>query len=227
VFLQWRRGRLDGGVLLPLLLISLAGGGACAGACRELLMASRTPAEWAYNGLCVALGLLLTGLLAGPLAAWWASGQPPPALAPASHVILWLRRDPQSPGGLACVLGAVRFVFLFAAALACLMLVFEPGARDFPLAIYAAPSVGFALLALICGKHEADFEEIMLAAWIGFGGVWIAVAEHITQIQGEPWRWADGLNPHALGWTLLCLLLAASVLGPVFVELRTAQRQHA
>ena len=65
------------------------------------------------------------------------------------------------------------------------------------------------------------------SGWVGFAGLWIALTEHITMAQDEPWRLADGINQHALGWTLLCLLLAGSVLGPILVGLRAGQRQHA
>ena len=118
-------------------------------------------------------------------------------------------------------------MFLFGAALVCLALVFDLRSRDFPVALFSVPVIGLALLAWIKGKSEADLEEVLLAGWIGFAGLWIAVAEHIIIIQDEPWRLADGFNQHAIAWAALCLLLAGSVLAPVFVELRTGQRQNA
>ncbi len=229
VFLITQRGRraLDGDRILALLAISISGGGAWAGVCRDLVMANRTPLEWAYTSLYAALLLVATFLLGGPLAAWCSTGQPPPALAPASHLARGFRRDGQSFDGTARLLGVLRIAFLSGAALVCLLLVFDPDSRDFPLALYSAPAIGLALLAWIDGNSEADLEEILLAGWIGFAGLWIAVAEHITHPQNESWRLADGINQHALGWTLLCLLLAGSVLGPIVVELRTGQRQNA
>jgi len=225
VLLQWRRRKPDGGTLLALLAVSIAGGGAWAEVCRDLVMANRSWLEWAYTGVYAALLLVATFLLGGPLAAWCATGQPPPRPAPANALARQLRRGGQDFEETA--LGAVRIAFLFGAAVVGLLLVFNPGSRDFPLGIYAVPAVGLALLAWINGDNGADLEEILLAGWIGCAGVWIAVTEHLTFPQDGPWQVADGINQHALGWAALCLLLAVSVLGPVIVELRAGQRQHA
>jgi FtsH-binding integral membrane protein len=190
-------------------------------------MTNRTLLEWAYSGLYAALLVAATFVLSGHLAAWCSTGCPPPALASVSQLVQWLRHKDQSFNASSRLLGALRFVFLFGAALACLTLVFDLRSRDFPAALFSVPAVGLALLAWIKGKREDGLEEILLAGWIGFAGLWIAVAEHIIIVQGEPWRLADGINQHALEWAVLCLLLAGSVLIPVFVELRTGQRQNA
>lgn len=226
VVVQWRRRKLGAASLAALLAISISGGGAWVGFCRYWVMTSRTPVEWAYSGLYAGLLLVATVSLAIPLADWCATGKPLPALASASQLAQWLRHKGQGVDGTARWLGALRFGFLFGAALVCLVLVFDLRSRDFPLALFSVPATGLALLAWGKGKNDAGLEEILLAAWIGFAGLWIAVAEHLVIPQDEPWRWADGVNPYALGWAGLCLVLAGAVLGPVVVELRTGQRQH-
>jgi len=212
-----RRARLDGGTALALLAVSIAGGGAWAAYCRDMLMANRGPLEWAYTGLYAILLLAAIFCLGGPLAAWCAAGDPPPRPAPASQLLVWGRRD--GPASDARLLGLLRFAFLFGAALVCLMLVFDPGSRDFPLALFAVPAVGFSLLAWVNGG-EADVEERVMAVLIACAGLWTAVTEHITMPQQGPWQIADGINQHALAWALLCLLLAGSVLGPVWTGSR-------
>ena len=227
VIIQLRARKLDGGTFPALLAISISSGGAWAGFCRDMVMTNRTPLEWAYTGLYAALLLAATFVLGSPLAAWCSTGETVPAMSTASHLVRWFRRNDQSFDKTARLLGALRFVFLFGAALVCVCLVFDLRSRDFPVALFSVPAIGLALLAWIKGKSEADLEEVLLAGWVGFAGLWIAVAEHIIIVQDEPWRLADGINQHAIAWAVLCLTLAGSVLGPVVVELRASQRQNA
>jgi len=227
VLIHWKKRKLDGNTIFALLAISISGGGTWAGFCRDMVMTNRTPLEWAYTGLYAIFLLIAILVLGSTLATWSSTGKPIPAISPASHLVRWFRRNKQSFGITGCLLGALRFVFLFGAALVCLTLVFDVRTRDFPVALFSVPTIGLALLALVKGKSEVDLEEILLAGWIGFAGLWIAVAEHIVIVQDEPWRLADGINQHAIAWVTLCLILAGSVLGPVFVELRTGQRQNA
>jgi len=227
VFLVWDRRRLSGDRILALLAVSAIGGGGCVGYWRDLLMANRTVLEWAVTSPYAVFQMLAVLVLGRALAAWCAEGQPPPSLAPASQLVRWVRRNDQSFDGAARLLGALRFAFLFGAAVAGLLLVFDARYRDFPLALYAFPALGLALVSWIHGKNEADLEEILLAGWIGFAGIWIAVFEHVIIPRDEPWRWAAGVNLQAFAWMGLCLLLAVSVLGPVIVQLRPRQGQHA
>ncbi|MFM8333662.1 MAG: hypothetical protein ACKN9T_18440, partial [Candidatus Methylumidiphilus sp.] len=225
LLMQWRRRGLDRGGVLALLAVSVAGGGAWAGFCRDVLMASRSLLESAFGCVfAVSLAALILAL-GGVLAAWCGAGLPPPALASAGHLSRGLRRQDGCFGGEAGLLGGLRLVFLFGAALVCVLLVFDPGARDVPLALYVVPAVGFAVLAWIQGRSDAGLEEILLAAWIGFAGLWIAVAEHLLMVKGEPWRVADAVNHHALAWTALCLLLSGAVLAPALAEWR-GRRPH-
>ena len=227
VFMLWERRRLSGDRILGLLAVSIIGGGVCVGYWRDLAMANRNLLEWAVTGSYAIFQFAAVLVLGRALAAWCAEGLPPPCLAPASHLARWARRNDQRFDAPARLFGALRFVFLFGAALVSLLLVFDARYRDFPLALYAFPALGLALLAWIHGKNEADLEEILLAGWIGFAGVWIAVFEHVIIPRDEPWRLAVGINLQAIAWMGLCLLLATSVLGPVIVKLRTRQGQHA
>jgi exo-beta-1,3-glucanase (GH17 family) len=220
------RRKLNADFALALLAVSIAGGGALTGVWREMVMTNRSPLEWAVTGLYAALLLAAVYLLGSPLAAWCSHGDPTPSLAPASHLVRWARRNDQTFNRMARLLGALRLAFLFGAAVVCLLLVFDSRYRDFPLALYATPALFLSLLSWINGKCHADVEEILLAGWIGFAGIWIAVFEHVVTPQHEPWGLAAGMNQQALAWALLCLLLSASVLGPVIIELNARQRQH-
>lgn len=227
VVVQWTRRKLAGSAILALFAISIAGGGAWVGFVRDMVMTNRTLLEWGYFILGVTLLPVATYLLGSPLAEWFSSGNLPPAMASANQLVRWALHKGQSFDGTARLLGALRFIILFVAAVVCMMLVFDLRSRDFPLSFFSIPGIGLALLSWIKGKNNAELEEILLAGWIGFAGLWTAVVEHIVMLRYEPWRLGDGINQHALGWTALCLILASSVLGPVFVELRTRQRQDA
>ncbi len=229
VIIHWKQRLLQANINLTLFLlaVSICGGSAWIGFCRDLIMTNRTLLEWVYTDLYAGLLLAAIFIIGSPLAIWCSTSHPPKALAPISHLLPRLQDKSRNFDISSRLLGVLRFLFLFSAALVCLLLVFDVHSRDFPLALFSVPAVGLALLTWIKGKNEADVEEILLAGWVGFAGLWIAVLEHLTTVQDKPWRLADGINQHALGWTLLCLLLAGSVLGPAFFELRTRQRQNA
>jgi exo-beta-1,3-glucanase (GH17 family) len=216
--MRWRKP--SGLEILMRLIISTAAGGACLNLWRDMAMANRNGVEWSVTGLYLFLFIAVTFLVGAPLAAWCAKGEAPPAVAPVSHLFRWIRRNDHSYDGAARGLCVLRFAFLFGAALVCLLLVFDSRYRDFPLALYSVPTVGFALLSWVNGKSGADLEEILLAGWVGIAALWIAVSEHLITPRGEPWRLAEGVNQHALAWVGLCLLLSCSVLAPVVLELR-------
>jgi len=222
-FAFMHRRKLNGNFAWALFAVSVIGGGACTGFWREMAMTNRTPLEWTVTGLYAIFLVAAVFSLGRPLAAWCAMCDPTPNLAPVSHLVRWVRRNDQSFDGTGRLLGALRIAFLFGAALVCLLLVFDSRYRDYPLALYSAPALFLALLSWINGKSAADVEEIVLAAWIGFAGLWIAVFEHIVTSQNEPWGLAVGINQHALAWMGLCLLLAYSVLGPIIASLRARQ----
>ena len=187
-------------------------------------MANRNLLEWIVTsayGFFLFAAVFCYGI---PVASWCSKGHQPPDVAPFSHLVRWARRNDQSFDGAARLLGGLRFVFLFGAALVCLLLVFDSRYRDFPLALYSLPALFLALLSWIIGKTQADLEEFLLVAWIGFGGLWIALFEHLIIPREGPWQLADRVNPQVLEWAGLCLLLAVSVLGPVFVKLCAGKR---
>ena len=195
------------------------------GVWQELWLANRSLTEWAVTGTYAVFLLLATLLIGTPLVAWCADGRPMPRIAPASHLLRWFRRNDQSYDGTARALGALRIAFLFGAAFVCLLLVFDPRYRDFPVALYAVPAIGFALMAWINAGQEVDVEEIVLAVVIAATSPVIAANEHLVTPWDGPWSIAEGINRHALGWSGLCLVLAGSVLVPVIAQLRTGQGQ--
>ncbi|MGZ8243494.1 glycoside hydrolase family 17 protein [Methylomagnum sp.] len=212
---------------IVLAIVSVAGGGANLAVWRDLWMANRNWSEWTVTVLYAALLALATFQFGRAVSGWCAGGIKPPQLAPVSALVRWARRNDQSYVAAARVLGALRFAFLFGAALVCLLLVFDGRYRDFPVALYAVPTVGLSLLAWLDRKSTADLEEILLASWIAISAPWIAIAEHVIASPHEPWGWADNLNPQSIVWAGLCLLLAGSVLMPVILELRTRQGERA
>jgi glucan 1,3-beta-glucosidase len=212
--------------VLLLLTVSIAGGGANLAVWRDLWMANRDWSEWAVTVLYAALLVLATFEFGRAVASWYVSGARP-RLAPASALVQWVRRNDQSYDARARRLGGLRFAFLFGAALVCLLLVFDGRYRDFPVALYSVPTVGLTLLAWMDPHQRADLEEILLAGWIALAGPWIAIAEHLVTPPREVWEWAQHLNPQALAWAGLCLLLGGSVWVPAILELRARQHQDA
>ncbi len=224
-FLHWKHNPKQLNALPALLLISISGGGAWTAFCRELVMANRNLLEWAYTGLFASLLLALIFLLGRWLANWCVTQQLPHALPPISQVAPGLRLGLYSISSSNQHLSILRSLFLFSASLASLLLAFDTHAHDFPLALFSVPAIGFALLSWIKVKSEAGLEEILLAGWLGFAGLWIGVLEHVVIVQDKPWHLANSLNQHALLWSLLCLLLASSVLGPICYELQQKRRK--
>jgi glucan 1,3-beta-glucosidase len=223
--LLWlERRRLNGDGALALLAIGIAGGGAWTSFFRDMLIANRSPLEWAVTGLYAAALIAATLALGRSLAAWLTTNAPLPAVASASHLLRWLRRNDRSRSAQARLVGALRFLFLFGAAVVGLLMVFDARMRDFPSALYAAPALGLAFMSWIRPENDADLEEILLAGIIGFSGLWTAVNENLATPRLEPWSLPAAANYHALGWTAVSLLLAGAVLFPAFVELRARQR---
>jgi glucan 1,3-beta-glucosidase len=226
VFMQ-RWQNLNRWEIFLLLAVAIGAGSASLGVWLDLSAANRNPTEWIVTGTYGLLAILATFVLGAPLAAWCATGKPPPGIAPVSRLVLWARRNDQSFDSQARTLGALRIAFLFGAAFMCLVLFFDPRYRDFPLALYAVPTVGYSLLSWIDTSSQADLEEILLAGLIAVLTVLIALSEHLVTPREGNWTWAEAVNGHALAWCGLCLLLAGSVLVPVLAELRTRQRQCA
>lgn len=225
IFALLARDRLNTQVALALLAVSVIGGGACVGYFRDIWMTNRNPLEWTYTGIYGVFLFAAVFCYGIPLASWCSKGHQPPDVAPFSHLVLWARRNDRSFDGTARLLGGLRFAFIFGGGLACLLLVFDARYRDYPLALYSVPALFLVLLSWVKEKATADLEEMFLAVWIGFAGLWIALFEHVVIPRDGPWQWADGLNPYSFAWAGICLMLAASLLGPVSVKLYTGKRQ--
>ena len=88
--------------------------------------------------------------------------------APAVAIARWLRTNTCAWSAFERLLGALRFAILFAAAFVSLALAFDPRYRDFPLAAFATPAAGYALLAWVSDPvaraASAGREERVLAA---------------------------------------------------------------
>jgi glucan 1,3-beta-glucosidase len=210
-----------------LFLVSLAGGGLSTAFWRELWMANRTLLEWAAT---VPYALLLSASIlafGGAITGWCTRGISPSSLAPMTGLIRWIRRNEKLYDGSGLFLGSLRFAFLFGAAYVSVLLVFDPRYRDFPLALYTAPAVGMAILSWIQIRISIHLEEIVLAGWIGFAGIWVSVTEHLLTPPEEAWHFAGTINPSALLWTLVSLLLSGSILIPALIERRARQYQYA
>lgn len=101
------------------------------------------------------------------------------------------------------ILSVLQFTFLFGAATVCALLVFDARYRDFPLALFAVPVLGFFLLAVAgvgCERPDGGdgVEERLLAAVIALAAPIIV--------------WSEGLaNRHAMAWAALCWMLAGGV----------------
>jgi glucan 1,3-beta-glucosidase len=180
----------------------LAFAGAAAGAllARQVEVvktASRDAFEWAVGAGFTAAAALACLLCALALARWLA-GERPAVPAAASELARWFRTNVSRRSTAERWLGTLRFVVLFAAALVSLLLAFDPRYRDFPLAGFAAPAVGFALVAWVARGTPGEAEERWLAL------VLVAAAPVIL------WR-ETPTNVDALAWIALCGALAASV----------------
>ncbi len=134
-----------------------------------------------------------------------ATAEPSPARLPAAlaESLDWLLSPWTRPGS-GTILGLLRLTALIGAATASLGLCFDPRYRDFPLAGFAVPAVGFFLLACWRGgirRRRPDArEEAVLSLILVAGAAFIAVNE-------------GPLNRQALAWCLLTLLLAAPGIG--------------
>ena len=188
---------------LGTLFLALAGAATGALAARQaevVAAASRDAFERAIGAGFSALAVLAAALCAVALARWLGGQR---ALHPASAAELarWFRTNASPRSPVERMLGCLRFVVLAAAAFVSVLLAFDPRYRDFPLAAFAPPVMGFALLAWVGPGNPGEAEERMLAA------VLAAAAPVIL--------WRETLaNVDALAWVALCGALAASVMLP-------------
>ncbi|HKO87151.1 MAG TPA: hypothetical protein VJU83_01390 [Burkholderiales bacterium] len=181
--------------------------------------------EWWLLGLYTLFVPWLGIRLIQSVARWMDSGHISRP-APLSGFARWFNTNVRTYRSIERALGLLRFLFLVAAAIVCLLHVVDPRYRDFPVAMFLLPACGFALLGWIAVHSEhfaddvrahADVEERVLALWLIPSAISISLRE----------GWA---NPHAQIWALLCLLFAFAVLWPDrrLRQLRdTRQSKHA
>ena len=170
--------------------LAAASGGAAGGMIVVLhgehaLQAYRSGLEWAVLGTVALLGALLPVTLAR----WSGTGRAP------AFATLWSATQHPATAALRAF-SVLRAALLFAAAVAALLLAFDPRYRDFPLWLYALP----ALYAGIAAWWLADNgrEERICAA--------VIAAAALLRWSTEP------LNPQACAWLLCALALAAPAL---------------
>jgi glucan 1,3-beta-glucosidase len=206
------RPRLRGGMFL--LFAGSAIGAAVLAQTHSVRIACRNAGECSIGAGFSVLSLMAAVACAVAIARRL-DGLPGAAPAPAVEIARWMQTDTSNWSRSDRVFGALRFALLFGAAFVALGLAFDPRYRDFPLAAFAAPAVGFAALAWLSGPAgramSAGREERVLAA---------VLAACVPVIV---WRETTA-NLDALAWVALCLLLAASAGLPVA---RARQRDQA
>ena len=158
----------------------------------------REHAQFAYRDAfeMIALGgVFAAGIVLPMLIARWNPGTPLPSLEKA-----WqdLRKRPSSRCESATLLGMLRGILLFAAAVAALLLFVDPRYRDFPVLLYLVPALSFSALGWTSeGRHGIEERVCALVIAITVIGRWLT----------EP------ANPQAIAWLLTGLLLALPYLG--------------
>ena len=189
------------------LLLMILSGAACGAA---LWQGAIDLPQWARNPLGAAIGgayLIAAGLtsfyLARVLAAWCDGIAPAGTPAPVAGLLRWFMSNESEFGARERALGVFRFVLLFGMAAVCLLLWADPRYRDFPVAVFVVPAVGYGLLALVRGRPvlAPAPEECSIAVLIAVSACGIALQ--------EGWQ-----NAQALEWCGVCLVFAASVIVP-------------
>jgi exo-beta-1,3-glucanase (GH17 family) len=204
-----RRSKSGTWYTTALLLLGYSGGALLAAECGHLLTASRDGFEWLMGSSWALLELITSWWLAHTFARYLQT--PGESYSERIYRFRLLDRiglrqtiNPQE---------LLWFLWLFAAAVVCLLLVFDPRYRGFPIALFLPAAAGFATLSLLYpgAIRKISLENRILAAWLGFAALLI------LSIEGTA-------NTQALAWAALCVLLSGSVWLPY---LRTRQHQHA
>ncbi len=227
VLCGWLSGpRPDGLTVIALALGGFGAGAVLAAQWEAIQHTSRDSLEWGVTGFYSLCAVWLALRLGQALNRWYEIGAVARP-APMAALVRWFGTNEDTYRPLERSLGLLRTIFLFGAATVCLLHVFDPRYRDFPLALYAIPALGYALLSWIAvgppytltrdHRPHAAVEERWLAYWLLPASIWIAVYE-------------GPHNGHALWWAGLCVLLSFAVLAPGAVASHRSlagQRQHA
>ena len=219
---QWQRGWIAAAIMAGIfvllattsigafgLLLMILAGMACGAAlwqgAIDLTQWARNSREAVSGGVYLVAAGLTSFYLARALAAWCDGIAPAGAPASIAGLLRWFMSNESEFGPRERVLGVFRFVLLFGMAAVCLLLLADPRYRDFPVAVFAVPACGYALLALVCEPRPVaapGAEECSIAVLIAVSSAGIAVQ--------EGWH-----NTQALEWCGVCLVFAASVIAPL------------
>jgi len=228
VLVGWLAGPRPGGLtVIALALAGFASGATLYAQWEAIGHSSRDSIEWAVTGFYSLCALWLAIKLAQALNRWFEIGATPRP-APIAAIVRWFATNEDTYRPLERSLGLLRAIFLFGASLVCLLHVVDPRYRDFPLALYAIPAIGYALLSWMAmgppytltrdRRPHLQIEERWMAYWLIPASIWIVVDE-------------GPYNGHAMWWGALCVLFSLAVLSPGFVATRrrrfAGERQHA
>lgn len=227
VLSSWMNGPRPGGLtVIALLLGGFASGATLFAQWQAIEHSSRNTLEWFVTGFYSLCALWAALKLGQALNRWFEIGATPKP-APIAAIVHWFATNDDTYRPLERTLGMQRTLFLFGMAVVCLLHVFDPRYRDFPLALYAIPVAGFALLSFVSlappyalirdRRPHVRVEERWMAWWLLPAAVWIVIHE-------------GPYNPHAMLWGVLCLLFSLAVLAPAYVAVRrrhAGERQHA
>ncbi|NID17444.1 glycoside hydrolase family 17 [Luteibacter yeojuensis] len=184
------------GGAVSLALSGFATGTALAAHARLLVFACRDALEWtvgiAAGAVAAVTAFTLARAIAARLAAPMNSADiaPPPAQRQFWGIAWTDAFTPQ------------RFLWMFVLALYGILMVFNGRYRDFPIGLFAVPSIGFLMLAMLRTRERPSMpllEERLLAIWLVMLGAAV-VAQEL------------GANAVAWGWLALNLALALPVL---------------
>jgi exo-beta-1,3-glucanase (GH17 family) len=209
----WRPRRWGTAVFLA---ASYAASAALALQVRMVWTASRSGFEWFLGGACT-LSALSSAILIAHALAGWVDGTGKPAAAgavdagkgsvsgkstgevaslPEIHSWATLRSAPDVRSRW---LGGLRFGWLFAASLLCLLLVYDSRYRDFPVWLFGPVVFGYVSLRLLGAVARTDIEERLMAIWLAGAAVLICILERPENLSAD-------------AWAGLCVLFAATVL---------------
>jgi len=180
-----------------LALAGFACGTALAAHARLLVFACRNLTEWTIGIAIGACAVVTAFLLSRAIAARLSAPVNPAAVAP--RVVerrLWgiAWTDAFTPQ---------RFFWMFVLTLYGLLMVFNGRYRDFPIGLFAMPSIGFFVLALLRSR-EGLAKPIVEERLLSLSLVVLAIAVVVEE---------TGVNAVSWGWLLLNLALALPVLG--------------
>lgn len=205
-----RRVTPDRWHIVGLLLAGYTGGALIAAQCEHLWIASRDGFEWAITGSWTLFEFITVWMFACSFAQHLREPDARPVRKVYSLMALkWIRVRSQIR-----LHELLHFLWLFAAAIVCLLLIFDPRYRDFPIALFLPAAFWFCVFSLDDGADlsYSNLEMSILAGGLGIAAILIVSMEGVG-------------NRSALAWTALCVLFCISVWMP-YLRTRQYQRTH-